>query len=145
MATNLEGDKNLITLAVNYIVSDLAGIYAKRDEEAELDPKAFSKLIQLVAANNLSSRGAKDTLLILVEKGGDPETIAKEHGLIQSHDTSALLVAVQEVLKGETKAVEEYKAGKGAALQYLIGKSMKATKGAGNPAILRELITKALS
>lgn len=145
VATNLEGDKNLITLAVNYIVSDLAGIYAKRDEEAELDPKAFSKLIQLVAANNLSSRGAKDTLLILVEKGGDPETIAKEHGLIQSHDTSALLVAVQEVLKGETKAVEEYKAGKGAALQYLIGKSMKATKGAGNPAILRELITKALS
>lgn len=145
VAAALEGDRNLITLAANYIVSDLAGIYAKRGEELMLDPVAFSKLIRLVGANDLSSRGAKDTLLILVERGGDPEVIAKEHGLIQSHDAGALLVAVQGVLKEEIKAVEEYKAGKGAALQYLIGKSMKATKGAGNPAILRELIAKELS
>ncbi len=142
VATALGSDKILIPLAANYIVSDLAGIYAKRGSEsyAELDPIAFAKLIHLVSAHELSSRGAKDTLLILVESGGNPEDIAKKHNLIQIHDTEDLRSAVSSVLNEEVKAVEEYRVGKEAALQYLIGKSMKATKGAGNPAILKDLI-----
>lgn len=129
---------SLTGLAANYFISDCAG------ESGKASPVAFAKLIRLVVANDLSSRGAKDTLAILVEKGGDPEAIAKEHGLIQSHDTEALLGTVKSVLAEEIKAVEEYRAGKEAALQYLIGKSMKATKGAGNPAILKDLISKEL-
>ena len=127
-------------------MSDLAGVYAKQGSEtyATLDAEAFAKLIRLVVAEELSSRGAKDTLVILVEKGGDPEAIARAHGLIQVHDTEALRSAVQSVLAEETKAVEEYRAGKEAALQYLIGKSMKATKGAGNPGILKDLIVEEL-
>lgn len=146
IAAALDGAKELIALAANYVASDLAGIYAKRggEEYAMLDPKAFAKLIRLVAAQELSSRGAKDTLLLLVEKGGDPEAIAKEHGLIQSHDAETLRDVVRDVLALETKAVAEYRAGKEAALQYLLGKSMKATKGAGNPTVLKELIAEEL-
>lgn len=137
----------LTVRAAHYIASDLAGIYAKREEEeyAGLDPAAFAKLIRLIDAGSLSSRGAKDTLGILVEQGGDPETIAKEHGLVQMHDTEVLRSAVRDVLKQEIKAVEEYRAGKEAALQYLIGKSMKATKGAGNPTTVKELIVSSLA
>ncbi|MFA6414412.1 MAG: Asp-tRNA(Asn)/Glu-tRNA(Gln) amidotransferase subunit GatB [Candidatus Paceibacterota bacterium] len=124
----------LTGLAANYFISDLAG------ESRNATPTSFAKLIRMVVAQDLSSRGAKDTLAILVFKGGDPEEIAREHGLIQSHDSGALKVAVQKVLAEEEKAVGEYRAGKEAALQYLIGKSMKATKGAGNPALLKELI-----
>ena len=91
-------------------------------------------------ARELSSRGTKDTLLILVEKGGDPRAIAEEHGLMQSHDTGTLEKIVRDVLTEEKKAVLEYRAGKEATLQYLIGKSMKASKGVGNPEILRELL-----
>lgn len=142
----LKQNTETITLAANYIVSDLAGIYAKRgnEEYTALDASSFAKLIRLVVSGDLSSRGAKDALLILVEKGGDPETIAKENGLIQSHDTETLRASVQEVLREEVRAVEEYKAGKEAALQYLIGKSMKESKGAGNPTLLKELILKEL-
>lgn len=147
VASGLGNDTALVALAANYVVSDLAGIYAKSGTEdfAELDASAFAKLIRLVAAQELSSRGAKDTLALLVEKGGDPEELAREHGLIQVHDVSILIEAIQRVLAEEVKAVEEYRAGKEAALQYLIGKSMKATKGAGNPAILKELIVKELA
>ena len=142
MTSALDGTKELIALAANYVVSDLAGIYAKKGAEdyTTLDPKAFAKLIRLASSGELSSRGAKDTLLILVEHGGDPEAIAKEQGLMQVHDTSILTEAIKGVLAEEVRAVEEYRAGKEAALQYLIGKSMKATKGAGNPALLKELI-----
>ena len=142
----LENNIERIALATNYIVSDLGGMYAKQGSEnfSVLDAHAFAKLIHLVADNKLSSRGAKDVLLIMVTKGGDPEVIAKEHGLVQVHDTEVLTAAIKGVLAEETKAVEEYRAGKEAALQYLIGKGMKATKGAGNPSLLKELITKEL-
>lgn len=147
ITATLDGAKELITLAANYVVSDLAGVYAKNGIEnyAALDPKAFAKLIRLVDSHELSSRGAKDTLLILVEQGGDPESIAREHNLIQVHDATVLTEAVKVVLIEEAKAVEEYRAGKEASLQYLIGKSMKATRGAGNPAMIKELIVAELS
>lgn len=147
IATTLEGSKELTTLAANYMVSDLAGVYARsgNEEHAKLDTHMFAKLIRLVHSGRLSSRGAKDTLLLLVQKGGDPEQIAEEEGLIQVHDMAQLKEAVKQVLSEETKAVEEYRAGKEAALQYLLGKSMKATRGAGNPTLLRELIISELN
>jgi len=146
VATSLNADAHLISLAANYIVSDLAGIYAKQGNEtyAELNPEAFAKLIRLVHSNDLSSRGAKDTLLILVAQGGDPETIANEHGLIQQHDVSALTATVDAVLAQEGKAVLEYKNGKLSALQYLIGKAMKESRGAGNPEQLQKILTERL-
>jgi aspartyl-tRNA(Asn)/glutamyl-tRNA(Gln) amidotransferase subunit B len=146
VVTACNGDDTLVALAVNYIVSDLAGILAKQGSEVQtaLDPTTFTKLIRLIHSGAISSRGAKDILLLLVESGGDPETIANAHGLIQTHDISVLREVVKSILKEETKAVMEFHSGKGAALQYLIGKSMKASKGAGNPAILKDLIIEEL-
>ena len=83
---------------------------------------------------------AKDVLRIMVHQGGDPESIAKENNLIQIHDTESLAVTVDTILAREEKAVEEYKNGKQAALQYLVGKAMKESKGAGNPQELQKLI-----
>ncbi len=126
------------TTAVNFLISDLA------NEPGLVSPESFAKLMNMFTEKTLSSRGTKDVLRIMKAEGGDPESIAREHNLIQSHDTETLRTAVQSVLAEETKAVGEYRAGKEAALQYLIGKSMKATKGAGNPAILKDLIVEEL-
>lgn len=146
VAHALENDQARVALAANYIVSDLAGIYAKKggEEYAALDPNGFSKLIRLVAANTLSSRGAKDTLALFVETGTDPEELALQHGLIQIHDEAELKQVVEAVLAEEGKAVDEWKGGKEAALQYLVGKAMKKSRGAGNPGVLRELILQGL-
>ncbi|MBU6388607.1 Asp-tRNA(Asn)/Glu-tRNA(Gln) amidotransferase subunit GatB [Patescibacteria group bacterium] len=142
VARALGNKKESVALAANYIVSDLAGIYAKKGNEdfSSLDAGAFARLIGLVASRELSSRGAKDTLLIMVEKGGDPEAIAREHNLIQVHDPAMLGAIVDAVLAEEGKAVGEYKSGKAAAFQYLVGKAMKGSKGAGNPQELQKLI-----
>ncbi len=131
-------------LAANYITTDLTALLKEKAQNVFLEADTFIKLMDMSVSNKLSSRGVKDTLLVMVEKGGDPEIIAKEHNLLQMHDTETLRAAVLVVLEEEKKAVEEYRAGKEAAMQYLIGKSMKATKGAGNPAILKDLISKEL-
>jgi aspartyl-tRNA(Asn)/glutamyl-tRNA(Gln) amidotransferase subunit B len=135
-------DATLRTLAVNYFISDLSGIYAKSENmsDVKITPESFTKLIRMIGANELSSRGAKDALALLAEHGGDPETIAKEHELLQVSDTEALKKAVQEVIAANPTAVAEYQAGKEALLQFLVGQSMKATKGAGNPGVLKELL-----
>ncbi|OHA92468.1 MAG: glutaminyl-tRNA synthase (glutamine-hydrolyzing) subunit B [Candidatus Zambryskibacteria bacterium RIFCSPHIGHO2_01_FULL_49_18] len=125
-------------IAANFLISDLAS------EPGSVSPEFFAKLVRMFAEKTLSSRGAKDVLAIMKAEGGDPERIAKERGLIQSHDAEIFRSAVKGVLVEETKAVEEYRAGKEAVLQYLIGKSMKAAKGAGNPAMLKKLITEEL-
>ena len=147
VAFALSTDAQLLPIAANYVVSDLAGIYARQgenDERVSLDADQFAKLIRLVASKQLSSRGAKDTLLIMVEEGGDPETIAQEHNLIQIHDVAQLGSVIEAVLASEEKAVQEYKGGKAAALQYLVGKAMKESKGAGNPQELQKLIIEKL-
>ncbi|MBI2410214.1 Asp-tRNA(Asn)/Glu-tRNA(Gln) amidotransferase subunit GatB [Candidatus Kaiserbacteria bacterium] len=144
VAAALSNDSDNVRLAANYIVSDLAGIYAKKGNEdyESLDPNAFAKLIKLVKAQSLSSRGAKDTLALLVEGGGneDPEIIAKEHDLIQVHDATALGAIVDSVIAREQKAVEEYRGGKQASLQYLVGQAMRESRGAGNPQELQKLL-----
>lgn len=145
--TELGNDASLVKRAANYVVSDLAGLFAKVEKESyeRVTPEYFAKLIHSVSEGTLSSRGAKDVLVIMVEKGGDPESIAKDQGLLQVHDVTTLEKAIDTVLAEEVKAVGEYRAGKEASLQYLIGKGMKATRGAGNPGLLKEIIVKKLS
>lgn len=121
-------------IAVNFLVSDLAS------DPGSVSPESFAKLVRMFSEKLLSSRGAKDVLALMKTGGGDPEAIAREHGLIQIHDTAVLGEVVNIVLAREEEAVREYKGGKEQALQYLIGKAMKESREAGNPAELQKLI-----
>jgi aspartyl-tRNA(Asn)/glutamyl-tRNA(Gln) amidotransferase subunit B len=92
----------------------------------------------------VSSRGAKDTLAIMYKEGGEPKAIAEREGLIQKSDTGALEIVVKEIIAANEKVVTEYKAGKEASLQFLIGQAMKISKGAANPQVLLTLFKKIL-
>jgi aspartyl-tRNA(Asn)/glutamyl-tRNA(Gln) amidotransferase subunit B len=129
-------------LSANYIVSDLGGYYAKSGtpEYEQITPEAFLALMKMIEAGELSSRGAKDVLLVMAEVGGSPKEIASEKGLLQVSDPEALRKTIQELLAAHPDVIKEYKEGKVALLQFLVGQAMKATKGAGNPSVLRELI-----
>ncbi len=125
-------------LAANYFISDIGG------EPGRATPAAFAALIRMFAEDKLSSRGVKDVLALLVQEGGEPEAIAREKGLVQVTDTSALSTFVDAVLAREEKVVAEYRAGRAVALQYLVGQAMKESRGAGNPKVLQELFIERL-
>jgi aspartyl-tRNA(Asn)/glutamyl-tRNA(Gln) amidotransferase subunit B len=137
----------LVTLATNYIVSDLGGYYAKSGtaEFEKIPPEAFIELMEMLEANQLSSRGAKDVLAVMAESGGRPNAIATEKGLLQVSDPEALRTSIRDVLAANAATVEEYRAGKESVLQFLVGQGMKATKGAGNPGMIREILLQELS
>ena len=139
--STLDGDVKLVMLAANYLSSDIAGWLMKEEGRSlTLAPGSFSKLMRMASENKVSSRGAKEVLTLMLEKGGDPETLAKEGGFEQVSDASALKEAVARVIAREAGVVEEYRSGKEAALQYLVGQGMKETRGAGNPSLIREIL-----
>jgi aspartyl-tRNA(Asn)/glutamyl-tRNA(Gln) amidotransferase subunit B len=73
-----------------------------------------------------------------------PKEIAESAGLIQVNDPEELRGTVRGVLQAQPAAVQEYKEGKESALQFLVGQTMKATRGAGNPGMLKTLLLEEL-
>lgn len=64
--------------------------------------------------------------------------------LAAAADASTLDKIVAQVLQANEKSVTDYKAGKTAALQALIGQAMKLSQGAANPEALKKLLLEKL-
>jgi aspartyl-tRNA(Asn)/glutamyl-tRNA(Gln) amidotransferase subunit B len=142
------GIKKAQALLFNYLTSDLAGIMTARgisfEEGLKVTPENLAELVDLIADQKIQSRQAKDILTIMVARGGDPEDIMKEEGLETVSDAGALESAVREVIEANPKAVEDYKKGKEASVQFLVGQCMRKLRGTGDPNTLKDLILSAL-
>lgn len=134
-------------VAANYLISDILGILQANPILSLKMEQAgnFSKLIDMIMSKTLTSRSAKDLLLPVVFEGKDPEVLAKEKGLNQVNSAEDLVIVVDDIINANPAVVAEYKAGKEQALQYLLGQGMKASKGAANPQLLKELLISRLS
>jgi len=133
----------LTATAANYITSDLSGLMINGGisvDNLKINPEMFAKLVAMADKGEISSRAAKDVLKIMFEEGGNPEKIVKEKGLAQTSDDSFIKNIVDEVVKNNSAAVEEYKNGKENALQFLVGQGMKLSKGKANPGVLQKLL-----
>ena len=133
-------------LTANYLCSDVLQYLETIGEVLfeRVTVSAMTELIQLLQAGELSSRGAKDTLAVLVQSGGSPREIAEREGFIQQSDTTALTSMVVRVLEQHPAVADEYRAGKEQVLQFLVGQVMRESRGAANPAIVRQLLTEHL-
>ncbi|WP_054635971.1 Asp-tRNA(Asn)/Glu-tRNA(Gln) amidotransferase subunit GatB [Thalassobacillus sp. C254] len=109
-------------------------------EELALTPESLSKLIALIEKGTISSKIAKKVFADLVEKGGDPEEIVKEKGLVQISDEGELKKIVDEILDNNQQSIEDFKNGKDKAFGFLVGQTMKQTKGKANPQMVNKLI-----
>lgn len=145
----IQGDKKKITLAANYITTDLQGLMGSAStpggaQAEHIDAAHFAALIGMIADGTLSSRGAKDVLVAMHAEGGDPERIARERGLLQESDPEALQKIVETVIAAHRSVADDYIAGKASALQFLVGQAMRESKGAANPQVVAALFQKAL-
>jgi aspartyl-tRNA(Asn)/glutamyl-tRNA(Gln) amidotransferase subunit B len=152
-AQELDGKKDSVLLASNYISTDILGLIKKKHGEGKekeiarlpFGPQEFAKLVGMIEAKKLSSRGAKDVLAHMFESGGDPEKIADDKGLVQKSDDASVKKIAQEVIAENPAAVADYKKGKVALLMFLVGQGMKKSKGSANPEVLREALVSLLS
>lgn len=134
---SLEESTQDILLAVNYLINDIG-------ETTPPPIDFFSELIRLISGGKVSSRGAKDILKNRREEKG-ALAAATRLGLLQESDPEALKKLVESIVHEHQAVVAEYRAGKDSALQFLVGQAMKGSKGAGNPAVIREILLSLLT
>ncbi|MEX0933263.1 MAG: Asp-tRNA(Asn)/Glu-tRNA(Gln) amidotransferase subunit GatB [Candidatus Paceibacterota bacterium] len=138
-------ERERVILAVNYLTSDLQGFRLTREFFRFPQTEYFVELIEMIASGELSSRGAKDTLALVIEKNESAKKLASEAGLLQESSSDTLEVVVDEIIAQNTDVVADYKGGNENALQFLIGQGMKKTKGSANPGVLAGLLKEKLS
>lgn len=133
--------------AANWVLGDISRLMNEQNQSIDalgLEPAKIAAIISLIEANKISSSAGKQVFDEMLKTGKSPEEIVREKGLEQVSDASALQSIVDEVLTKNQKSVNDYKNGKTNALGFLVGQCMKASKGKGNPALMKELLMKYL-
>lgn len=131
----------------NWILGDISRYLnesGKALSETQIRPRSLSELVGEVESGRISNAQGKQVFDEWCETGKEPMDIIRERGFAQISDESALEEIVQTVLSANEKSVADYKGGKTNALGFLVGQCMKASKGQGNPAKMKELLLRAL-
>lgn len=143
-ALDLVDDREVMRLTANYLTSDVLPLW-QQGKTTALTAANLVTLMQMVAKGYIGSRVAKDLLPIICETDSDPRVYAKEKNLLQSSDEDALQSLVAEIVAEHSAVAAEYKAGKEASLQFLVGQGMKRSRGTANPGLLAKLLREHLS
>ena len=125
----------------NWIINDVLRELNERKvniQKFAVTPKMLVELIKEKTA--IGNAIAKEVFVEMANTGKDASSIVKEKDLTQMDDASELNDVVVKVIEENPNAVEDYKSGKKNALAFLIGQTMKATKGKANPKLLTEIL-----
>jgi aspartyl-tRNA(Asn)/glutamyl-tRNA(Gln) amidotransferase subunit B len=132
----------------NLVQGELMGRLKAKGLEIEQSPismKGVAASADLVESGAISGKMLKDFYDLSFERGIDFPAVYEEEGRPQqSTDISALEKKIDEVIAGNPKQLEQYRAGKKTMLGFFVGQVMKASKGQANPQIVNELLTKKL-
>ena len=132
----------------NWVLNEVLRVVPPDDEQAiaacPVKPAQLAGLITLIENETISGRMAKDVFDRMFQTGEDARTIVSREGLTQVADAGALGAVVDRVLAEHAKVVEDYKAGKKAALGFLVGQVMKSTSGKASPSVVNALLIEKL-
>ena len=132
----------------NYILNDLLSALGAANKSVAACPipaKQLNDLVSLVDDGKISSKQAKDVFAEMFATGKSPGLVVEERGLRQESDTGMIEPFCVQVIAANPKSVEDYKAGKTAAINFLKGQVMKLSKGKANPNLVGEILAKLLS
>ena len=132
----------------NWVMTEMMRAMGEAEQtimDVRITPSELASLVDLVEKNVVNSNSAKDVFQIMYSQGGDPVLIVEAKGLAQVSDSSELEKMVDDAIAANPKSVEDYKAGKKAAIQFLMGQVMRLSKGKANPKLVTELLKSRLN
>jgi aspartyl-tRNA(Asn)/glutamyl-tRNA(Gln) amidotransferase subunit B len=142
-----KGSTNPKTVA-NWVLNEILRIVPADDDKAiaacPIPPENLRELILLIENGTTSGRMAKEIFEKMLTSGQTAGAIVAREGMTQIADVDQLILVVDNVLSTHAKVVEDYKAGKKAALGFLVGQVMKATSGKASPAVVNRLLIEKL-
>ena len=134
--------------AANLVLNDVVRLLKSHSipaSENPLSPLASANLLDLLEKERITGKQAKEVLEEAFASGKMPDVIVKEKGFEPPiSDLSALERIVEEVISNNSKAANDYRAGKTNALQALIGQVMKQTRGQAKADSVRKILIEKL-
>ena len=143
-----EAHKKVSKLVANYLISDVQGLLAGKEfaeKDFKITPENFAEFVKMIYKGEMSSKIAKMVVTDMFNTGDDPSEIVDKNNWGQMSDDSGLDKILKEVIVKNPKAVEDYKKGKLASLQFLAGQVMAATRGTAKPDKVQEMLKKLLN
>jgi len=132
----------------NWILNDLRSALSSASltiGECPIVATSLVGLVDLIEGGKISGRQGKEVFADMFATGKAAADIVREKGLEQVSDTGAIESICDEVIAANPAVVADYRSGKAAALNFLKGQVMKASKGKANPALAGEVLAKKLS
>jgi aspartyl-tRNA(Asn)/glutamyl-tRNA(Gln) amidotransferase subunit B len=145
--------KGLSTLAATWIADTLIGELNYRSMTLDMvDAPGFTELIGILKQGTITDKSGIEVLRVMLdqhmknEPAETPATIVSRLNLAKTTgDNSAIITAIHEAITENPKALEDYRAGKGGALNFLVGQVMKKTRGKADPGELNRMLLEALN
>jgi len=131
----------------NWVINNLQAKLAETESGLrgiKFQPEAIGELVGLVEAGQISSKIAQEVFSEMFESGKAPAAIVEEKGLAQVSDSGELESICREVIDANPGPADDFRNGKEAALNFLKGQVMKASRGKANPQMVGELLARIL-
>ncbi|MSP12485.1 MAG: Asp-tRNA(Asn)/Glu-tRNA(Gln) amidotransferase subunit GatB [Chloroflexi bacterium] len=131
----------------NFVSGELFRLMKANDQtldQVKVTPAGLAALLQMVAEGKISVSVAKPVFEEMNTTGKSAPEIVAAKGLTQISDADHLQEVADQVIANHSQAVADYRAGKEAALKFLVGQVMRATKGQGNPGVINTVLRERL-
>ena len=131
----------------NWLMGETLRLLKEKSMDAEdirFSPANLAKLIALVDSKAINSSVAKEVFEVMFEKDIDPQQYVEEKGLKTVNDEGALRKTITDVINANPQSVEDYRNGKEKAIGFLVGQTMKATKGKADPGMVNRILKELL-
>jgi aspartyl-tRNA(Asn)/glutamyl-tRNA(Gln) amidotransferase subunit B len=148
LAAALPGAPGRAKLAANWVLGEVARWTNEtgRDlADLPVSPGRLAELIGLVESGAVTAANSKEVFAEMARSGVDARSIVASRGLATIDAGDELLAAAREAIAANPKAVEDYRGGKEAAINLLVGKVMQQTRGRANPQKVLDLLTSELA
>ena len=109
-------------------------------QDAAITPAMLAELLALQESGAISGKTAKDVLEQMFASGRSPKAIVDEQGLGQIESADEVSTAVDKVIAGNEKAVQDYRNGKEEAIKFLVGQVMRETRGRAQPDVVTDIL-----
>ncbi|MGN1185618.1 MAG: Asp-tRNA(Asn)/Glu-tRNA(Gln) amidotransferase GatCAB subunit B, partial [Methanobrevibacter wolinii] len=112
--------------------------------DSEISAKDIIELINLLLNKEITVKAGQRIVEKMPNNEKSPKEIGEELGLMGVVEEDAILNAAKKAIEENPKAVNDYKEGQKASINFLVGQVMRFTKGKADPGetvkILKDLI-----
>ncbi|WP_370261045.1 Asp-tRNA(Asn)/Glu-tRNA(Gln) amidotransferase subunit GatB [Limnobacter sp.] len=133
----------------NWLLGTFSAALNRQDQtpdQAPVKPAHIAGIIKRIADGTLNNKTAKLVFDALWDgEFNDVDACIKGKGLEQISDSGAVEKMIDDVLAAHPGPVAEFKAGKEASFNFLVGQVMRAAKGKANPAQVNDILKRKLN